>query len=54
MDPSSVPDLIEGGTMKTTSLEVPEGAISLDQFVQEQGLHHGVVEKAKKLYKLSW
>jgi len=54
MDPSSVPDLIEGGTMKTTSLEVPEGAISLDQFVEEQGLHPGVVEKAKKLYKLSW
>lgn len=53
MEASSIPDVV-GGTMKTTSLEVPEGAISLDQFVEQQGLPADTVEKAKKLYKLSW
>jgi hypothetical protein len=50
---SCIPDLV-GGSMKTTSLEVPEGAISLDEFVQEHGLSPDIIDKAKKLYKLDW
>ena len=53
IESSSIPDLV-GGNMKTTSLEVPEGAISLDQFVEEHGLSPDIIDKAKKLYKLDW